>query len=112
MAVSFSIDITSSILLITEVLEGALICFQAAAIEHLAAVSMAMMSLDIGEGTSSIGLFSTRVSGSRGKEIPVTPKISAWIMVQNLCISGHDHQMWAMSPFSPHPRQQRSSVPG
>ncbi|MEE6514172.1 hypothetical protein FKM82_022192 [Ascaphus truei] len=67
---------TSFILLITVVLEGALTCFQAAAIEHLAAVKMAMISLDIGGGRSSVGLFSTRVNGSRGRESPVTPKIS------------------------------------
>ncbi|XP_075434002.1 extracellular calcium-sensing receptor-like [Ascaphus truei] len=43
---------------VTVVLEGALVCFQAAAMEHLAAVSMAVISLDIGGWRSSTALAS------------------------------------------------------
>ncbi|MEE6519807.1 hypothetical protein FKM82_017542 [Ascaphus truei] len=112
MAVSFSMFLTMFILFTTVLLEGAFTCFQAAATEHLAAVSIAEVSLVVGAGRSSIGLPSTYVRGSKGISWPRVSSRSLRITAQNLWISGHVHQMWAMSPFCPHPLQHRSTVPG
>ncbi|MEE6474809.1 hypothetical protein FKM82_010506 [Ascaphus truei] len=88
-----------SILFITVLLEGTFICFQAAATQHLAAIRIAEISLASGAVRSSISFPSTYVRGSRGISNPRVSIKSLWILIQNLWISGHDHQIWVMSPL-------------